>query len=407
MNLIANLRNWAAQRMAVDLNSWTGQTLRDFGDTLSGTSTGASIYETAAVEFAVGMVGRAAMAAEVKVSGATLDPHTMAQLFRQTILLGESVQLIDLNRRTGTLRLLPIATRPIITGGPTPESWRYEIKLPRPNGEDPLDIDQLPTRNVGAEGVVHVRYMPHRWAPWQGVSPLQSAGFTAETLARIEKSLQDDAKIPTGSILPQPDGVSPTGITQVKTAVTAGKGALTLVETTAGGFGLGSNSAPRKDWEQQRFGAEAPETSIQLWQAAMLAVMAALGVPPSLYTSQGAALRESYRHLFGSLLEPLGQLIAAELSEKLEEDITIKWPERLRSDISALSRGFSSLSKDGYAVEQLHEMLGFPGDAPAEPEPVPLPVPDPAVAPASSLQQQPGPTPPGSNGGNGRAAMVF
>ena len=395
--------------MAVGLDSWTGQTLRNTGDILSGTSADASVYETAAVEFAVGIVGRAAMAAEVKVSGATLDPHTMAQLFRQTVLLGESVQLIDLNRRTGMIRLLPVATRPIITGGASPESWRYEIKLPRPNGEDPLDIDQLPSRNIGADGIVHVRYMPYRSAPWQGVSPLQSAGFTAETLARIERSLQDDSKVPTGGIMPQPDGVSATGINQVKAAMTGGKGGLTLAETTASGFGLGPNAAPRKDWEQSRFGPMVPSASIQLWQAAMLAVMAALGVPPSLYTSQGGALRESYRHLFGSLMEPLGQLISAELSEKLEEEITIRFPERLRSDISALSRGFSSLAKDGYPVEQLHDMLGFPGDAPPEPEPEPEPVPpavpDPAAIPASP--GQPPPTAPGSNGANGRAAMVF
>ena len=236
-----------------------------------------------------------------------------------------------------------------------------------------MDIDQLPARNVGAEGMIHVRYMPHRSAPWHGVSPLQSAGFTAETLARIEKSLQDDAKVPTGSIMPQPDGVSPTGIAQAKAAVTAGKGALTLVETTAGGFGLGPTGAPRKDWEQSRFGPVAPATSIQLWEGAMLAVLAALGVPPSLYTSQGAALRESYRHLFGSTIEPLAQLIAAELSEKLEEEVTIKFPERLRSDVSALSRGFKGLVDGGYPGEQVHEMLGFPGDAPP-PEPEPEPV---------------------------------
>ena len=120
MSFISNLRNWAAQRMAVGPGTDSGPacTLQDTANYFAGTSAGASVYETAAVEFAVGMVGRAAMAAEVKVSGATLDPHTMAQLFRQTILLGESVQLIDLNRRTGMIRLLPIATRPIITGGP-------------------------------------------------------------------------------------------------------------------------------------------------------------------------------------------------------------------------------------------------------------------------------------------------
>ena len=151
MSLIANLRNWAAQRMAVGPgdDSGTNLYLRDTANYFAGTSVGANVYETAAVEFAVGIIGRAAMAAEVKVSGATLDPHTMAQLFRETILLGESVQLIDLNRRTNDLRLLPVATRPIITGGPAPESWRYEVRLPRPNGEDPLDIDQLPRGTSG------------------------------------------------------------------------------------------------------------------------------------------------------------------------------------------------------------------------------------------------------------------
>ena len=113
-----------------------------------------------------------------------------------------------------------------------------------------------------------------------GVSPLQSAGFTAETLARIEKSLQDDAKVPTGSIMPQPDGVSPTGIAQAKAAVTAGKGALTLVETTAGGFGLGPNSAPKNDWQQARFGADAPATSIPAMAGGDACCNGRSGCPP-------------------------------------------------------------------------------------------------------------------------------
>ena len=111
--------------MGPGTDSGTGLYLQDTANYFAGTSAGANVYETAAVEFAVGIIGRAAMAAEVKLSGATLDPHTMAQLFRETILFGESVQVIDLNRRTNDLRLLPVATRPIITGGPAPESWRY------------------------------------------------------------------------------------------------------------------------------------------------------------------------------------------------------------------------------------------------------------------------------------------
>ena len=252
--------------------------------------------------------------------------------------------------------------------------------------------------------------MPYRSAPWQGVSPLQSAGFTAETLARIEKSLQDDAKVPTGSIMPQPDGVSHGGDSPGQGGGNCGQG-----RADSGGINgradsaLGPNSAPKNDWQQARFGADAPATSIQLWEAAMLAVMAALGVPPSLYTSQGGALRESYRHLFSGTLIPLAKLIAAELSEKLEEEVTIRFPAvHLVSDISGQSRGFKSFG-GGRAtlLSRCMTCSSFPGDAPPEPEPEPAPVvPDQGAVPAPPGQPTP-PTPPSSPAANGRASMVF
>ena len=160
MSWVSSLRNWAAQRMAVGpgTNSGTGAWLQDTANYLSGSSSAPHPSQTAAVEFAVGIIGRAFMAANVDVSGARLDPQTMSQLARESVLLGESVQLIDIDRASNSLRLQPIAASPIITGGVAPESWRYEIRLPRPNGENPLDIDQLPVRNVSYQGMVHVRY---------------------------------------------------------------------------------------------------------------------------------------------------------------------------------------------------------------------------------------------------------
>ena len=41
---------------------------------------------------------------------------------------------------------------------------------------------------------------------------------------------------------------------------------------------------------------------------------------------------------------PLAIMIAEELTEKLERQITFRFPERIRSDISALSRAFGTLS---------------------------------------------------------------
>ena len=327
-------------RQQLPADSATNNYLNDLTTYLD-TPGGADVYRTAAVEFCAGILGRAFMAAETTPRLAALDPLTLSMLVRQTILLGNAV--FRLSVRSGNIQLLPVVGY-TITGSPAPETWTYRIKQQRPNGDDPLDVEQLPVTAVPYEGMVHVRYMPGPQSPWHGVSPLVSAGVTAETLARIEKSLQDDAKQPTGGIMPQPDGASPRAVKQAQTAMSQGKGGLTLVETTAGGWGLGGTAAPRQDWDQKRFGPTPPAANIQLWEAAMAAVMSAMAINPSLYTSAGAALRESYRHLFSGTIIPLGRLIEAELSEKLERRIRINFPERVRSDISAMSRAYGSLA---------------------------------------------------------------
>ena len=159
---------------------------------------------TAAVEFALGMVARAFLLAEPVPAVPALTPLTLSMLARQTISLGNAV--FEIGRG---LQLRPVAQYSI-AGGPAPESWRYSFKQQRPNGEDPLDIDSLPTRNVSYEGMVHVRYMPSPAAPWAGISPFQRAGMTADLMANIEQmSLKYDAQVPTGGLIPVPDGASP------------------------------------------------------------------------------------------------------------------------------------------------------------------------------------------------------
>ena len=64
-----------------------------------------------------------------------------------------------------------------------------------------------------------------------------SAGATADQLAKIERSLDYDASPPSGLIMPLPDGASPKAINEIQSALTVGRGGLTLVETTNQGFG--------------------------------------------------------------------------------------------------------------------------------------------------------------------------
>ena len=168
---------------------------------------------------------------------------------------------------------------------------------------------------------------PGSSAPWEGVSPLVSAGVIGKDAGRhIEKKPTGRCfKQPTGGLITQPDGsnarCSPSRRRQ---ALMQGKGGINAHRDYGGWLWARVRaSAPRQDWDQKRFGPMPPAANIQLWEAAMRAVMAALGVNPSLYIVSGVgATRESYRHLFSGTIVPLGQLIAAELSEKLERNIT-------------------------------------------------------------------------------------
>ena len=129
--------------------------------------------------------------------------------------------------------------------------------------------------------------------------------------------------------------------------MTQGKGGLSLLETTAAAWGAGGEAAPKKDWEQKRFGPMIPATSIEAREKSGEILMDAMGVPSALHRSDGAAQRESFRHFFTGTIETLGALIAEELSEKLEVDFQFTFPQATRSDISAQSRGFASLIKTG------------------------------------------------------------
>ena len=269
---------------------------------------------TAAVEYVLGLVARSFMAAEVRPALPALTPLTLSMIARQTIGLGNAVFQINSDV------LVPVVSYSI-AGNADPESWRYSVKLPFPNGDNPKDPEDLPVTVLPATRVLHVRYMPRPSAPWHGVAPLTAAGLTASQLAKIEQSLEYDASLPTGGILPMPDGVAPATVTKAGIALSDGKGKIGLLETTAQGMGQGTTAAPKGDWEQKRFGAMIPASSIEAREKALESVLEAMGVPSAMHRSNGAALRESFRHFNAVTIEPLAELIATELSEKYGRDI--------------------------------------------------------------------------------------
>ena len=242
----------------------------------------AHAVQTAAVEYGLGMIGRAFWYAMVEPALPVLTPNVMGMLGRQTVGTGNSVWRITAGG--AGLRLTPVSAWEI-SGGVEEDTWAYRMELERPSGDAFVRLSRY-------EGVVHVRYMPRPTAPWAGVSPLTAAGLTAQQLGYIERSLRDDVELPTGAIMPLPDGVNQTVVTKAGTVLSSGRGATSLLETTAAGFGQGMHAAPKQDWMQRRFGPEPPATAIDLRESSALWILGRPGSPcHAAYQRRGSAAR--------------------------------------------------------------------------------------------------------------------
>ena len=344
------LFGWEMRQLPGD--SGTNTYLNDL-DTYYGEGQTANPYQTAAVEYSLNEQGRAFMACEMTPVMPMIGPLELAMIARQLLALGNAV--FEIYADPDGIGLLPVATYQV-NGGVRPSSWSYTFKQQRPNGEDDLDLDALPTRVRPATGIVHVRYMPRPEAPWRGVSPLIGAGVSAQTLARIESGLSQDANSGSGQILAVPDGATAKQVEQLKNALTTGRGKVSLVETSAAGWGQGQQAKPAGDYQQRRFGPEPPATAIDLREKSAAALIAALGAPTP--SAQGAALREGYRHFMANTIASNARLIEQELSRKLERPVSIRFPERIRSDISALSRAYKSMSETDR--QWAAEIVGLP-----------------------------------------------
>ena len=295
--------------------------------------------QTAAAEYGLGLLSRCFAAAIVEPDGIapTLPGHTRADLARRLLIRGEAVYSIEVNA-LGNIRLLPASSHDV-AGGPEESSWRYYLDLPGPTRPE--------HRRLPANGVVHVRIGADPAQPWKGVSPLENAGLTARILARLEQRTGEESNAEVGYLLPIPDGTPEESVTALKGDLKGLKGKVAIVESQSAGHGQGRNAAPASDWRLQRFGAEFPEGNVNLRRQVGADVCAAMGIPAALYVgADGATVREAYRQLLVSTLQPLAVLIAEELQRKLElPRIRFNFRRLAAADITARARAFGSLAQ--------------------------------------------------------------
>ena len=308
--------------------------------------------QTAAVEFASGLVGRALAVADVQpeLAGNLLTPARLMDIGRRLVLSGNYVASIEI--QGGRFQLRTARQWSVIRGGVDESSWVYELELAAPSGAF--------TKRQKSVGVLHIRINTDSLQPWLGTSPLLSAGISAELLARLESKTADELRAPVGSVLPTPEGMSPENRTHLQTDLASLKGDVALVETQANAHGLGRQYAPQIEWQPKRLGAQIPESHISLRDSVGRDVCSSLGIPSGLFTgTDGGGLRESYRQLLTATLEPLASIITHEFREKVGYPVTLDFKRLAAADIAARARAYGTLVASGVDKEDAADVSGL------------------------------------------------
>ena len=309
----------------------------------------------AAVEAAAGLYARCFAGATVEAD-VDVPADVLALIGRNLIRHGESVHLIEV--RDGRIRLTPAGAWDV-RGPWQPASWWYRVDLFGPSGNV--------TRFVPAAAVVHCRYAVDSARPSHGVAPLEWARQTGNLAASLERRLAEEAAGVVAHVVPvpqdpEPDEDNPDAdpLGALRSDLAKAKGGTVLTETTAAGWGEGRAAAPQADWQPRRIGANPPPVLPTLRADVFGAVLGACGVPVSLFTdADGTSQREAFRRFLTTGLEPLGELVATELAEKLETPVAFDFTGTYAHDLAGRAQAFGKLVAGGMEIEQAVAVSGL------------------------------------------------
>lgn len=311
---------------------------------------------TAAVEAAAGALSRALAAAEVSGPSwvkAAVSPGFLGQVGRDLVRSGKSLHVISVSDR-GRLSLLPASSWDF-HGGADPETWMVRASCYGPSTTE--------TRYLPFSGVVFVVWGATPGERYAGRGPLQWASTSARLQSEVERSLADEAGGPIAQLLPVPEDTGDEDtdpLAELENDIRTKRGKALLVESTRGGFGEGKIAEPARDWEARRLGPSPPVTMDAIMGRGFVEVLAACGCPPPLFLdTDGTSQREAYRRYFSLTVEPLAGALSAELSAKLEADISLGFARRFAADLSGRARAFQSMVKAGMATDRAAALAGL------------------------------------------------
>ena len=236
---------------------------------------------------------------------------------------GQALYIIGADPVDG-LTLAPAASWDV-HGGPRPASWYYRVQLSGPSG--------VASETHTAASVLHLRWLVDPARPWAGVSPLQRATDTGSLSGWLEKRLSEESSAPVGSFLPlakfdaDPDADlaaddADDPLAALRRDIAAARGQVLAVERQMS-LADSPASAPRRDYQIARFGANPPDGLVSLRTRVCLDIGAACGVPRGLLdsTASGQAARESWRQFVSTSVSGLARRIEAQVFAQLGVEV--------------------------------------------------------------------------------------
>ena len=324
---------YTEQVLAAKWNTWTGN---DY-----------TIGQVAAVEFGVEAYARAFMSAKVEPRMPALTREYLASIVRDLIVTGNHLSVIDAEMGMITLRR---AYSWDIKGSWRPSSWVYNVSVSGPT--------RSLTRNFGSESVIHIRLNAPANRPWEGTSPLANCPLTSNLLARIERALSDEMGGAIANLVYVPAAESTEHRDAIGTALATARGAVVVQQGGKQVYAQPNQNAG--NIQVNRIGANPPPANIDLRGQAESAILAAMGVPAGLYVpKEGAVSREAYRQFIYGSVQPIGKLVADELSLKLEEEISLNFESIAAADVAARARAYHILKQAEMPEEQILEVIGY------------------------------------------------
>ena len=334
------------QALGIEDRNYTSTVVDSLFDAATGNASGARVGATAGLGAVSGFVGRCFASARVTGPSA-ITPELLGHIGGSLIRQGEA--LLWIRVRAGKLELLPIGSYDV-RGDYDRETWRYQIELQGPSTTTRV--------NALEADVVHPRFSFDAPRPWRGVGPLQRAAIAGRLSAEVSAALADEASMTRGGVLPMPTRGD--GLPELKADLKRLKGRVAFVEAHDSTGYADSRKTPGAGWDLKRIGADPPVALVKLADLAFREVVAACGVNPGLFSdADGTALRESYRQAVHSVVQPLGLLVAAELSQKLETEVSLDFSRVMAADIMGRARSLRSLTEAGVPLDRALELAGF------------------------------------------------